>query len=762
MENKINYLKDIASKWDTINDENISININWKKNNSNTEYFIKFKNIIGENEANLINQIAVIVNNSKILCRLIIEFSNVKIITPVFVSNLFLLTRRNVKIIILVPFDDDTTYQLFHLIGTDFLIDENSKNKIFIYRQRKGDEKEFYDYQQPVSVVSSSFLPSINISKSLFDEFLYKTYEYKNSNESLTMRKNKYLNNQLTKSEIYSFYYDTILNDIGVLDLIKDDRSSYCIEKLTKIRFFERIDNKSLLQIMLLRLVIINSFYWKHKEGISENLYIVGLEKNTLQKAETELIGTIKNKKTLKCIEKFVDFINRIYHFVDSIYPGVYEISKNVIEHSTNKTGAVTIRLFDRKDIQKIKNVDEHSWNQYFNDKDILNVQKFIDISIVDDGEKGIFETLYHDIKSGNLREFAKEVDRQSIEVDLRQLTKIINDKDTIISDELYFRLFQISFSNTNKDVFTFQLKKASAGYGLMVFTANILENKGCYSVRTYSDRHNIQYGFFKGFNQENNSIEGKVKLKGTHYNFILPLIPKAIKKENEKLYNEQKNPSNEDIFKSLTNYRFESGKEFINSNGIRYKHDKIHFIDKYIIDVYDFINSTTFIDRSELLRFLAEKNLSGERKSNIIVYNLNYDSFHQLIDLLRIIYKYFHRTFWSDPNENSQSILFYCKNNLTKLISVFLLGGKSIKALLMINRKISYYQYVQIPIEDKLDEIRIGETGYSSGEIKNIMVEPFFVNGHPVFFDMILPATIYHTIFEANVHEVLTKEIKL
>ena len=90
-------------------------------------------------------------------------------------------------------------------------------------------------------------------------------------------------------------------------------------------------------------------------------------------------------------------------------------------------------------------------------------------------------------------------------------------------------------------------------------------------------------------------------------------------------------------------------------------------------INYDNFEDSSKNIDRSELLRFLAEINLSSKNKSQIIVNNLNYKDLENLIDLLRILYMYFHKIFWSDPKENSQSVLFYCKNHETNLFSAFL-----------------------------------------------------------------------------------------
>jgi hypothetical protein len=769
-------LNDVITRWGNFIQGSKGEYFEWRVNQTQSEYFIKYKKLIGENEALLINEFSSRLNKRGTNYKLFIEFIKVKLITPVFVSNIFLLTRMNVEIVILLPFEDATSYQLIQILGIDFYKDNTAFTKLRIYRQKKGGGN--YSYQPPVSVISESYLPSIHITDNSFKEYFYSIYNFTKCKYSLEYQKKKYNNNELSKSELYNFYCELILNDIGFSSTYIINRGQtvsidkleiYFNEKLNSIQFLERLQNKSLIYVMLLRILIINSFNWKSSEKNTDDVYILGLVRSTLKKEKVEFkIRPNKHKldpakeKQKRSIDEFIEFLNKLFNFADSIYPGLYEIAKNVIEHSSNKSGALSIRVFNKKDLYAIKNIKTHNWIEYLNDPELDKVQRFVDISIVDDGEVGIFDTLYKHIESRPLSDFAKETDRQSIENDLRQLTRIVKTQETNLGEELYLRLYQLNIFNENNKPFTFQLKKASAGYGLMIFTANIFENKGCYFVNTYSPHQNANYGFFKSSRKNYYPFNAKNDLRGTQYNFVLPILLRKLEKGSLKIQNEPSGFVDEDIFKYLTNIRIVLNKEpkTVSSHGINYYKDRVSIGNKIELPVYNFADSSVNIDRSELLRFLADINLTNGKRSHIIVYNLNYQTLVSLMDLLRIIYTYFHKIFWSDPSENSQSILFYCKNNETNLFSAFLLCGKSISALMLVNKKISYYQYVDIPIKSKLYEIQKSEKNLDPQEIQNILKTPFFVNEHPIFFDMLLKATKYHTLFEANVHELLTKEI--
>ena len=696
---------------------------------SETDHLFFLNNYIGEKETQIIFSIfEKFTKNKSYKIDIFIE-RNLELFTPAFTSNLILLAikySKNLRIRLFLQYDIATTYQIIQTISGDVYLEN--------FLLFTGDIKKDLFFEQGLrDKTSGSYIRSILITADNFkDYFLYS----KNSNEV-----------QPRYIDLLNQYNTKIKNDLKLPKI-----QSYYKKELDIL--FKKLESKPLFFKMVLSLLYSNLINWK---GEKENWINAHLSITSLEKSSSEI------SKKRNSIDKLVKALLGIFHYTDSIFPGIYEIAKNTQEHSTNKRGVLSVRIFDAKKIIILKNTNQKKWENYFKSSELRKVQKFLDISIVDDGEEGIFETMYKNIDPKQLSGLAKELGQKPVVDDLRQLNKILKDKTTNISYELYIRLFQLSFSDKEERSFLFQLKKASAGYGLMVFTSNLFENIGCYSVKTYSPERKLTYGFFKDFKEEYSPSTELYNPKGTHYNFIFPVIPKETLLIAEKDYFSQKSPSDEDIFKTLVNYSFEQRKdgETTLPYGINFKKNRVLFKNKHELDAYDFSNTSESVDRSALLRFLAEINLSDGKKSEIIIYNLNYETFSRLIDLLRIIYKYFHKTFWSDPEENSQSILFYCNNSNTKLISAFLLGGKSISALLAVNREMSYYQYVEIPFENKLEKIQLTENVNITQEIKNLLKPPFFKNDHPIFFDMILKATKYHTFFEANVHEVLTKEIK-
>jgi hypothetical protein len=614
---------------------------------------------------------------------------------------------------------------------------------------------------------------------------------------------NKYRIKDATSEEVFSYYSIKLLDDtLTLLNLA--ERKSFLFQQFTNSGILQRILNRPLFFIVLFRLVFINTTSFKVKKDPSK--FVTGISRVSLLKSEKELTQSERN-----CIDKYCKHLEKVYFFIDSLFQGIYELAKNIVEHSSNKHGILNLRLFDFDELRTIKG-DNSNWDKYltslhpalFSNDSFYN--QIIDISITDDGKSGIIDTRHNFLQSliPHIKSNSVDFEKFNSDINLTKETRSVNEMIIGISDpnEFTTKFYNNYYNVYSKDHFHSVLKKMIGGYGLKIFTANIEENFGCYTCRSFSCQakslSNKSYDFISYFNDNFAVINSGVNISGTHYNFVFPVIYK-------KLNELQVNPPSErisvgdDMFVVLSNYKFEgeynqiayNDKILIDSNdsivSFNYYEHKIRIKSKTetdsksdFIPVYDFgcpTNQALIIDRSALLRFMVSRAVNPlKNQPHYIIANLPRQAIEGLLDLLILIHKYFDKnTFWSDKTVVAPSVMiFYYDEAINSfsegnngLISSLLLAGKDLNEFIAVNHLLSYYQINSVP---SLVSLCLEKGKENDANIDYLLEPPFFKMKQPILFDLLIEIQVVkaldqgeevkQTIFENNVHHLLSKEI--
>lgn len=427
--------------------------------------------------------------NSKEVILVILLPEQFDTFTPAFISSLYLLKHKitNIKIYLCAHSSSGREFELQDLINTGKL-SLSSENDLFC-SILNGNPNSYN--------VSSKILPLILLSEeSFFVCFCEKFAIFKkaiseiidgkvvnlcNSSQKSAKDEDKvyqqlrqnvfggsYTSKLPNKKHYYLLHYFRLLLKMGVLseelcefndNIIPQYQNSVYFKGVKKI--LNDLHNKPLFFILLFQVVV-------DAHGIKE---------------PNKHLSSLFNNKDQLGVEA-VSRINNLFTYVSKIFNGLYEIAKNIIEHSEKQTGIITVRTFTAEQIKQIKNDDRKAyWNKYFND---TNANSYIDISITDNGRKGIIEKSLDDLfdekileKLFNNKEFCEDV-KVKIKKDMKLITERLSSKKSprgsgVPESELLYDMY----FNPAKIMLDRQAIKALASYGLFIFTSFVRECKG-------------------------------------------------------------------------------------------------------------------------------------------------------------------------------------------------------------------------------------------------------------------------------------------
>ncbi|OFX49607.1 MAG: hypothetical protein A2046_05945 [Bacteroidetes bacterium GWA2_30_7] len=343
----------------------------------------------------------------------------------------------------------------------------------------------------------------------------------------------------------------------------------------------------------------------------------------------------------------FIDKLKQIFKYTEDVFKGIKELAANIIEHSTNKRGAITLRVFSKKDIGILKTDGNQVWNNYLNEIITKDISHFADISIIDDGKIGIIDK--------SVESWKKIHDENSEDT---EFIKAFEDDIIKMSDNSVFgyeKLYKYFF-NTNDIQLEHQNFKVAGNYGLLIFSSVIHKNDGIFIISTPSNSVEkivsltvASIGFDKP--QNNN------KFIGTHYNIIIPIsVDKELFTRNfditpfespieQSIYEQLFKINDENLNEPITNLYY---KEISPIDNLNYQ-DKLSIVRTYkerillgLPEVNDrFILALNFneynIDESQLIRLIASLNISKVFK-NIIIYNCPKETVINLIYICEIL----------------------------------------------------------------------------------------------------------------------------
>lgn len=408
-------------------------------------------------------------------------------------------------------------------------------------------------------VISGSFLPIIYISENTFEPFFEKNNKTLVSEklENYKERCSKELILKKIGDKINDSYYRPVLN---IYNLLKEHPPVYAF---VFCMLFTKIEHgiKSV----------------KHKD---ENY-------------KQELVG--------------------LWEFTKKYIKGLYELAKNIIEHSEDKYGVITMRIYD-------EGVDENEKHA---------VGKIIESYVIDLGEKGIVRKLIEET------------------LNKKNISKVYREDYDLLMGKYEMKDF---ISPSIKTKLSQQLYRDLAHYGLMRYYKLINSNYGVVVSSSNGKKGRDVY-------KSTEIYRDKVFQFGTAYYFQLP-FKVELYKENSVLIESKEMQGSLSTVYSLTqiidlsvvgNRDFENIRSFYddkimldfdrgNKIYIRNRDDEVSYLRDFLLikklnnNDYVSINMRDVVlGPSSLLRILAH--LSTNYIQAIIIYNLPYSLYESLIE---------------------------------------------------------------------------------------------------------------------------------
>lgn len=443
----------------------------------------------------------------------------------------------------------------------------------------------------------------------------------------------------------------------------------------------------------------------------------------------------ILSKITKKNIDDLSDTILNLWEFTKELAYGINELVKNVIQHTTNKVGAVS---------------------GYIDENNCLR------LNIIDHSEKGVLETLRLSTKNTYTMFEKDDVLKKYFEDDVVSLN----------SGEYKYRyLF-----GANDDFFlNHQTKRASAHMGLLIFSKLIADNDGRFYSYTNNDGNVDIYGDVN---------INKAMPIGTGFEVILPVV----KSRNDKYrnivspysqgksdilsverlldYNEvrsdmadlfEENNDKDKLFYTIkVNKIYAEGRDFEKELYDRvFKSlsnvDILSFETSNAIVCIDFDNVSN-IDSSQLFRFLGKLEIYIP-KNNVILFNLNNSIYQELLK----VNKYFVSLKDRLPFWNSDSVtLIYSYIRLDREKKFYFtdaLWGKSESDNVYINKLIKNNNFNSFLSDNDI------ANDYSE---KRQVNDAFFYQGVTLLpFDLLVKDSNGVSVFEYNVNTLLNIPIR-
>ncbi|MCL2311333.1 MAG: hypothetical protein FWC41_02420, partial [Firmicutes bacterium] len=273
---------------------------------------------------------------------------------------------------------------------------------------------------------------------------------------------------------------------------------------------------------------------------------------------EPEIIGnnritTLIANKNSGIYTRYLGFLKGQFDIASEIFYGVFELAKNIVEHTTTKEGRVIIKYITKDTLvtekKKRKKQDPWKtnpelwktnfelWKDYFEyiEKQKLeflgNKKTYLEISVVDFGVTGIIETSLNNLENpNNSRKLPEDIKIQDIET-IKESIKLCTDNNAKEAE----LLFNMYFDRGNKLSLNRQARSAYKGLGIQIFTKFINDNYGIFNVETFKFKNTtekISFSYRKG--SEIKPASANPALFGTRYNIIIPLRKKIIEPESK------------------------------------------------------------------------------------------------------------------------------------------------------------------------------------------------------------------------------------
>ena len=771
-----------------------SENMAWWHSVEKTGHFVIFKDLISDYDVDIF------ANNIYSADKIgTIEFNiilvGVENFSPDFISILFMLVKtQKSKFNIFVPFSNKTTYQIEQFVSSSYIQSPELKDYIFLYRQTK-EEKIYSLISFPQLVISNSFSMPIYIDGDSFSNLFMTNIEDLSGHDSSQIPEEYSVvqsSFEETQKTLINFLRENVGNDpqkyneliyYNVLKSLAILPNRFGVDGYTTETYYTKkikillgkLEAQKMFFLILFRLLISRTVNWKD----------IGVKRDTLY---TDKL----NKKQKSKVDTFVEQLDDIFSLCENIIPGIYEIAKNIIEHSSNRHGVIVIKIFDQDSYLKIKS-NTSSYEHVLKYCNFICPEKepykhrYINISIIDDGEAGIILTDHETLKKTNKSDLPDQL-KGELKKDFDLLDNFIKLNPTVKEQTNFIYNNYFNFKEIEENYFRRKIIKAIANFGLSIFTKKIIENEGYFHLNTDSilkEDGQISFNLF-GDNNDDFSIKNGSG-RGTRFNITFPIKPtKKRRSEFVDTIGALKFLPKEHLgsFDLLRDTEI-----LLNPDGVAALPNKINTLPEnfaqekkiiLIITAADHMNAfrrpitlptkhnyNNFIfafnlgnrqhDISELIRFLSMWPITTKNLTfSIIIYNVDYNCVRTVFEYLKQTARDYHgqNSFWL----KNSVVLFYVKRQGGDLSKVnqhplILLSSDDYDECEKINKNLKNYHNVCVDI--------MSDNQFVGGDDVDMSGSALYTNNSVLAYWDLLLYIKQDTIFELNINSLLQKEVE-
>jgi len=437
-------------------------------------------------------------------------------------------------------------------------------------------------------------------------------------------------------------------------------------------------------------------------------------------------------KKVQKGYEKTKEqLIESIFLFVQDYSDGIYELAKNIIEHSDRKEGIITVRVYDD---------DEGDGN-------------ILENYVFDFGSRGIIETIKldtHDLLCRQLDETLRE--------DLNGDLSIINSNGYSLTDFVE----PLVNRSSQKQILNQQIRREIAHFGLMQFLNLITSNDGYISMGTENCNHSIDRYSSNQTPSVNTHLHNLSK--GTSFFFQFPpnsIVGNEVRAIPVDKQEKQISSLEIDSFASFYAKYEDTVTITLDGQPARGREYEQKIINDFVCQLNGQESSPEFIavdfrninglSPAGFLRILASIPLKTKGK-HIIISNIPSDLYLKAIENNQLYYNRIQKQWWIENNQ----VLCYSYVKVSDGRNYYyadLLGGKDKAEFTTINRIIHNTFDNALTIVNK-DESADCPDGASNNK------NPFFTENALTPFDIEVKSKSGKSVFINNLELILNNEI--
>jgi hypothetical protein len=682
--------------------------------------------------------------------------------SSVFISTLYLFNQGiKSQFVILGHKDNSRTYEFTHLAHSG-LLSQKDLNFFTVasYLSESGPLFEFgMSNTEAVDkyVVSGKNLPLISIDSNNFDFYFKKSFIDLFDNYIPIDEKDP---------------YNTLMNSLSSLP-VSQLRKPY-----VQLHFYKLLDNLNCLyrfyRLIHKKEVKLPPYEKKLENFITNILYqpiyqvfilLALLSDKIIRKRYLEIHKTIKQtevnsaNKTLvrtdnkEILSQYLAFLEEQNEMARNLYNGIYELAKNTVEHASTKKGILTAKIIKQQNLIKLRNnSSEHDlWQGYFqsvqkNDFADNENKMYLDISIVDSGIIGIFETTLKNTNNNwrGISDETNNADREKLEEGLRGFQNS-KEKETEYLFNLYFQ--------PKSPVLSRQKNKAEQSFGIKLFTEFVTKNSGIFTVKTNkyaSENETISFSLYNLCKSDDSyKCNDSDSPFGTAYNIAVP-IRKFIKKKEED-FNRRGAGVSKAIFEKMLKMEIAESNRlpldyihntFSSAEKHYIKEKGEEFNDKNQIAVYS-LKTDRDIDISNFVREFSRYSEDNKQECKaVIIENINEEAIKSIVEILYktekklISYeKECNNLFRQQLNLSGKIVILMShKRNKDRNDKIAILGGNTYNDYLSLNKFIIQnnanieYQFIN---EGSDDYKKTYLNQNDEKQIKEILINnPLFING--------------------------------